>query len=257
MSKTQRNVLIFFLLSFPLTWWGFALVWLDPTQEWAKTNFALGPLIAAPIAIWFTEGREGVMRWLKRLANFRAPIWVYAVSFFVPLGLAALCGIFAIASGARIGAVPTFGFADLLLFVGIILIAGPLPEEVTFRGYGQHELQGEMTVFTASLWIGLGVLVWHLPLLLWGELPWQIAIAIMAVSVVYAWLYVQGGSVWPLVILHFVVNYFGAGFFQEMLQPESRIYYATFLMIFYVGWALLLLWWHGPQLGRNTSAAGI
>jgi membrane protease YdiL (CAAX protease family) len=200
MSKTQRNVLIFFLLSFPLTWWGFALAWLAPSMEWAKENFPLGPLIAAPIAIWFTEGREGVMRWLRRLGNFRAPPWVYAVSFFVPLGLAALCGIFAIASGARIGAVPTFGFADLLLFVGIMLIAGPLPEEVTFRGYGQHELQNEMTVFTASLWIGLGVLIWHLPLLLWGELPWQIAIAIIAVSVVYAWLYVQGGSVWPLLL---------------------------------------------------------
>jgi membrane protease YdiL (CAAX protease family) len=253
MSKTQRNVLIFFLLSFPLTWWGFALAWLDPSMEWAKENFPLGPLIAAPIAIWFTAGREGLMRWLKRLGNFRAPLWVYAISFFVPLGLAALCGIFAIASGARIGAVPTFGFGDLLLFVGIMLLAGPLPEEVTFRGYGQHELQEEISPFTASLWIGLGVLIWHLPLLLWGELPWQIAIAIMAVSVVYAWLYVQGGSVWPLVILHFVVNYFGAGFFQEMLQPESRIYYATFLMIFYLAWAALLVWWHGPQLGRRAG----
>jgi len=48
---------------------------------------------------------------------------------------------------------------------------------------------------------------------------------------------------------------FGAGFFQEMLQPDSRIYYATFLMIFYVAWAALIYWWHGPQLGRKRSNA--
>jgi membrane protease YdiL (CAAX protease family) len=254
-TKTQRNVLLFFLLSFPLTWWGFALAWLNPSLGWEASNFPLGPLIAAPIVIWFTAGREGLMRWLKRLAIYRAPLWVYTVSFFVPLGLAVLCIIFAIAAGAKIGVVPTFTFADLVLFTGIVLIAGPLPEEVTFRGHGQHELQEEMSPFTASLWIGLGVLVWHLPLLIWGELPWQIAFAIIAVSVVYAWLYVQGGSLWPLVILHFVVNFFGAGFFQEMLQPESRIYYATFLMIFYVGWAALIYWWHGPQLGRKPREA--
>lgn len=255
MSATQRKILLFFLLSYLFTWWGFALAWLDPGQAWAKENFPLGPLIAAPLSLWTTTGREGVMGWLKRIGKFRAPIWVYAVSFFVPLGLAALCGIFAIAAGAQIAAVPSFGYADLLLFAGIVLLAGPLPEEVSFRGHGQHDLQKEMSVFTASLWIGFGVLIWHMPLLLWGELPWQIAVAIMAVSVVYAWLYVQGGSVWPLVILHFVVNYFGAGFFQEMLQPESRIYYATFLMLFYAAWAGLLLWRHGPELGRATGTA--
>jgi uncharacterized protein len=254
MTKAQRDILLFFLLTFPLTWWGYALVWLYPSQGWEPTNFPLGPLIAAPIVIWLTAGREGLMRWLRRLAIFRAPVWVYAVSFFVPLGIAALCNIFAIASGAKLSTVPTFSFGDLLFFVGIVLLMGPLPEEVTFRGHGQHELQEEMSPLMAALWIGLGVLVWHLPLLLWGELPWQIAIAIIAVSIVYAWLYNAGGSVWPLVILHFVVNYFGAGFFQEMLMPDSRVYYATFLMIFYVTWAALLFWWHGPQLGRKVAA---
>jgi membrane protease YdiL (CAAX protease family) len=252
MSMVQRNILLFFLLSFPLTWWGFALAWLDPTQGWARTNFALGPLLAAPVAIALTTGREGLMTWLKRLSNFRAPMWAYVASFFVPLGLSALCAIFAIAFGAGIGTVPTFGPGELLFYVGIVLITGPLPEEVTFRGHGQHELQKEVTPFTASLWIGLGVLVWHLPLLLAGELPWQIAIAIMAVSVVYAWLYNAGGSVWPLVILHFTVNYFGSGFFQEMLEPESRVHYATFLMVFYVAWAVLVSWRHGLQLGRKA-----
>jgi uncharacterized protein len=251
MSVVQRRIILFFLLSFPLTWWGFALYRLDPSQAWANTNFALGPLIAAPIVIWFTEGREGLVRWLRRLVIFRAPLWVYATSFFVPLGIAALCIIFAIASGAPTGSIPTYGFDDLLIYIGVILIMGPFPEEVTFRGFAQHELQEEISPLAASSWIGIGVVIWHLPLLISGEIPWMIAIAIVAVSVVYAWLYVCGGSVWPLVILHFVVNYFGFGFFQEMLAPDGKVYYGTFLTVFYVAWAALLVWRLGPSLGRG------
>ena len=58
--------------------------------------------------------------------------------------------------------------------------------------------------------------IWHLPLFISGEDPWLIAVAVMAVSVVYAWLFVAGGSVWPVVIVHFTHNYLGAGFFQEV-----------------------------------------
>lgn len=256
MTAIQRRIILFFVLSYPLTWWGFALVWLFPSQTWAANNFALGPLIAAPIVIWFTEGRDGLMRWLRRIARFRAPAWVYTAAFFVPLGIVALCTILAIATGAPTGPVPTYGPGDLALFAVIILVlGGPLPEEVTFRGFAQHELQEEVSPFAASLWIGLGVAIWHLPLFIAGEIPWLIAVTIMAVSVVYAWLYVSGGSVWPLVILHFVVNYFGAGFFQEMLAPSGRFAYAVFLTIFYLVWAGLIVWRLGPSLGLKQQPA--
>ena len=255
MTAVQRRIVIFFVLSYPLTWWGFALAWLVPSQTWAATNFALGPLIAAPIVIWLTEGRDGLMRWLRRIARLRAPVWVYTAAFFVPLGIAALCTVFAIATGAPTGPVPTYGLDALILFVGVILITGPFPEEVSFRGFGQHELQEEMSPFAASLWIGLGVVIWHLPLFLSAEIPWLIAVTIMAVSVVYAWLYACGGSVWPLVLLHFTVNYFGSGFFQEMLAPSGRMHYVVFLTIFYLVWAGLIVWQAGPSLGRKEQPA--
>ena len=99
-----------------------------------------------------------------------------------------------------------------------MLIAGPAPEELSFRGYGQHELQQEMSPLNAAIWIGIGVLIWHVPLFLFGEVPWPFIVTLVAVSVVYAWLYQLGGSVWPLVTLHFVVNYFGGDWFG----PDHR-----------------------------------
>jgi membrane protease YdiL (CAAX protease family) len=229
------------------------VAWLFPSQTWAATNFALGPLIAAPIVIGFTEGRDGLMRWLRRLVRFRAPAWIYTAAFFVPLGIGALSAVFAIAVGTPTGPLPAFTLGDLAFYFAIVLIMGPFPEEVTFRGFGQHELQEEMSPLAASLWIGLGVVIWHLPLFISGEDPWLIAVTVTAVSVVYAWLYCSGGSVWPVVIVHFTHNYFGAGFFQEVFAPGDRMPFVVFLTIFYVGWVALIVWQLGPTLGLKQQ----
>ncbi len=255
MTAVRRRIVFFFLLSYAFTWWGFALAWLVPSQTWAATNFALGPLIAAPMVIWATDGREGLMRWLRRLIRFRAPAWVYTAAFFVPLGIAALATIFAIAVGTPTGHLPVFTFGDLILFFVIVLIEGPFPEEATFRGFGQHELQEETSPFAASLWIGLGVVIWHLPLFISGEDPWLIAVTVMAVSVVYAWLYCCGGSIWPVVIVHFTHNYFGAGFFQEAFAEGNRLPFVVFLTVFYVVWATLIVRRLGTSLGRKQQPA--
>ncbi len=255
MTAVQRRIVLFFLLSYALTWWGFLLAFLLPSQAWANTNFALGPLIAAPIVIWFGEGRAGLTRWLKRLVRFRAPVWVYTAAFFVPLGIAALATVLSIAIGTPPGPVPTYSLGDLAIYFGIVLVDGPFPEEVSFRGFGQHELQGETSPLAASLWIGLGVAVWHLPLFIFGEDPWLIAVTVIAVSVVYAWFYCCGGSVWPVIIVHFTHNYFGAGFFQELFAPGDRMAWVVFLTAFYLAWAALIVWRLGASLGRKTQPA--
>ena len=249
---TTLRIALFFALACAFTWWPFAMATLWPGSI-EPTNFALGPLIAAPIVILATEGGAGLIAWLKRIARFRAPLWVYATAFFGPLGIAALSTIFAIAIGTPAGAPPTYGLADLAFYAGIVLVAGPLPEEVTFRGYGQHELQQRMSPLAASLWIGLGVVIWHLPLFISGEDPWLIAVAVMAVSVVYAWLFVAGGSVWPVVIVHFTHNYLGAGFFQEVFAAPDRMPFVAFLTAFYVAWVVLIVARLGTSLGRTQQ----
>ena len=251
---TQLRIALFFALSLPLTWWPFAMAYLWPGSIEA-TNFALGPLIAAPIVIFATEGRAGLMAWLKRIVRFRAPIWVYSTAFFVPLGIAATASVLAIGYGMPVAALPTFALGDLVFFAALVLVEGPVPEELSFRGYGQYELQKTMSPLTASLWIGLGVLAWHLPLFISGQDPWVIAIAVMAVSVVYAWLFVAGGSVWPLVIVHFTHNFFGGNFFGHFFAPADRMPYYVILTSIYVLWVLLIAWRLGPSLGRSAQAA--
>jgi membrane protease YdiL (CAAX protease family) len=137
----------------------------------------------------------------------------------------------------------------------IALVDGPLPEESSFRGYGQHQLQRTMSPLAASLWIGLGVLIWHLPVLVAQYIPWPIAIALPAVSVVYAWLYRQGGSIWPLVALHMTQNVIGGMYFGRMFSPRDSVFWTGFLAVFYVAWAAALAWHFGPTLCRDSRSS--
>jgi CAAX protease family protein len=252
MSPRSR-ILLFFAVAYVLTWFGNLGNWLLPSEAWPAPMNPLGPIIAAPLVIWFTEGRAGLKAWLRRIGRFRAPIRVYAAAFFIPLAIILASVGLALAIGTPAGPLPAYSIAELLLFIPIALIAGPAPEEPAFRGFGQHELQETMSPLAAGLWIGLGVLIWHLPLLVIGEIPWPIMITLMAVSVVYAWLYQVGGSVWPLVTLHFVQNYFGGEYFGSIFAGNDGVIWIGFLTAFYVVWASLLAWRLGPSLGRQSQ----
>ena len=254
MPAIVQRLLVFFVLACALTWMGWLGNMFWPSEYWLLPMNPFGPIMAAPIAILITEGVAGLRAWAKRLVNFRAPLWVYATALIGPVvvilssvGLAAM-------TGAAIRPLPEIGLLDFLLAVPLVLIAGPLEEEVTFRGYMQHELQQVISPLAAALIIGVGVVVWHAPFLILGAMGWPMAICIVAVSVVYAWLYRMGGSVWPVVALHFSVNYFGPELFGSMVaEPEGQFVYRLFFMAFYLAWAGWIVWKFGPSLSGRTS----
>ena len=248
---------VFFTLALAFTWGGILGNLLWPSEFWLQPMNPLGPLIAAPLALLMTEGRQGLAAWWRRVLNLRAPAWVYATAVLGPLaviaGALALTGL----SGATIRPLDEISFLDALVVVPLILLSGPLPEELTFRGYAQHELQRVISPLSAALIVGVGVVVWHLPLIVSGELAWPWTISIVAVSVVYAWLYRSGGSVWPVVLVHFVVNYFGSGFLGAAVsEPQTQMLYAEIYAGFYVLWAMLIVATCGVGLrrGRNVPA---
>lgn len=254
MSSTLRRIGVFFLLAYVLTWIGNLGNYIWPSELWPAPMNPLGPLMAAPLAIWLTEGGSGVKAWLKRIGNFRAPVWVYAIAILGPLAIILISVGLAALSGATTQDLPHYEWFEFIIAVPIALLMGPGPEELTFRGYGQHELQKVMSPLMTALWIGIGVAVWHLPLILTGDitLPW--IICIVAVSVVYAWIYNMGGSIWPVVMVHFTVNYFGGAYFGQIIAtPEGQLLYAGFYAGIYVLWAAGLAWLSGPSLGLNPQ----
>jgi membrane protease YdiL (CAAX protease family) len=253
MPITYRRIVYFFLAAYAFTWFVWLGNWLLPSDNWPPMN-PLGPLMAAPLVIWLTEGRAGLKAWLHRIARFRAPAWVYGAAFLIPLAIILSSIALTVATGATMRPFPEVELIGFLVMIPIILLNGPGPEEVSFRGHALPQLQQTMSPLAASLWIGFGVLVWHAPLILIGDLAWPWMITIVLVSIVYTWLYNIGGSVWPLVTLHFVVNYFGSEFIGAIVSdPQTQPIYAIIFCGFYVVWAALLIWRYGPALGRRPG----
>jgi membrane protease YdiL (CAAX protease family) len=251
------RIAVFFGLACAFTWMGWlgAAIW--PSAGWPLPMNPFGPLLAAPIAIVLMDGVAGLKSWLWRLANFKAPLPVYAAALVGPVVIILASVGLAASTGARIQPLPAYGFVDVLLAIPIVLLSGPLEEETTFRGYAQHEIQKAVSPLIAALIVGGGVAIWHAPLIIVGDMAWPMAACVIAVSVVYARLYRIGGSVWPVVALHFSVNYFGPELFGSMVADlAGQSAYQLFFLAFYLAWAGWIVWTFGPALdGRKRRLA--
>ena len=259
MHPIHKTLLAFFALSCALTWAGNLgnLIW--PSNYWPVPMNPLGPLVAAPIVIGLTAGRAGLAGWWRRIATFRAPARIYAISFFVPLAIIAASFGLTIALGADLSPLPHPGVVEIVVTIAaVVLIFGPMEEELSFRGYGLVELERTMSPLAASLWIGGGVMVWHLPLFLAGELPLTVLLPLAGVSVVYSWLLKAGGSVWPLVILHGQLNCISNLVTGPMMQdPADQATYLAVLGVFYLAWAGLIVCFAGPSFTRRRTDPGL
>ncbi len=85
--------------------------------------------------------------------------------------------------GGWTGLVP--GFFLLLLIPGI----GGAWEEPGWRGYALPRLQADRSALSASLILGVLWAFWHLPLMVVGQINWSDIVLVIAVSVVFAWVF--------------------------------------------------------------------
>ncbi|MCB2136423.1 MAG: CPBP family intramembrane metalloprotease [Rhodobacteraceae bacterium] len=258
MHPIHKRILGFFALSCALTWVENLcnLIW--PSDWWSVPMNPFGPLVAALIFIPLTEGRDGLRTWWRRITRFRAPLQVYAASFLIPLFIIAMAFGATVASGASLASLPDYHWTEVLLMTALVPFFGPIPEELSFRGYGLERLQQTISPLAASLWIGFGVIVWHVPLMLTGNLPVTVLLPLAGVAVVYGWLYRNGQSVWPLVILHGQVNVCSALVIGPMMPGSAdQAVYLAFLGLFYIGWAAWIIFRCGSTLTRRPADPGL
>ena len=127
----------------------------------------------------------------------------------------------------------------LLVLLGVAVLAAPLinsfftlGEEFGWRAYLQPKLM-PLGFRKAMLLMGLIWGVWHWPLIAMGHnygldnfgAPWTGMLAMVwftfVVGTLFGWLVLRGGSVWPAVIGHSVVNAF-AGFPIYLLALDAE-----------------------------------
>ncbi len=107
----------------------------------------------------------------------------------------------------------------ILPFVIFILLYGPLPEELGWRGYALDGLQSRFDALVSSLILGVAWALWHLPLFFMkGTFQhdqlgfatasfWSYIFGPVVVSILFTWIYNNTNrSTLSAILLHFMIN---------------------------------------------------
>lgn len=174
--------------------------------------------------------------------------WVIVLAWYPALTLLAALTVLIFGSPAPVDASLAIARltdpAGFLLFLGFIMLIGPLPEEIGWRGFLLDRLLAGHGVLAASMVVALAWWSWHLPLgLLPGyfeafsrqpDLVGQLA-SLMPTAIIYTWIYVSTRrSILAVIIFHFMGNLTG-----QMLEPSDATRLVRLAME--VGAALLIL----------------
>jgi CAAX protease family protein len=217
----RYDPLVFFLVTLALTW----VVWVRRAlgvpvgivgQLWTWI-----PAIAALVCAALLHGRPGVRDLGRRLVLWRVRWWWwwYLVILVGPLVFSLIAAGIATLLGEPWAAVRppalSLSIPALLLTFVIIAFTDGLGEELGWRGYLLPRLLSRYQAVTASLILGFGWWLWHLPLI-WtagaaieGQPPWLLLADLMAKSLLFTYVFLgTRGSVLMAILLHASTNLF-------------------------------------------------
>lgn len=227
---------LFLLLTYALSWWS------APLME--GRIIPHGPFLAAIIVLGITAGRQGLGEFWRRVTHWRVPVIWYLAGPLVILSYHLVGFVMALLSGAELVSPPHM---SLGIFLQLLLLGG-LWEEPGWSGYLLPKMKERFVghpnaLLIAALVTGVFRSIWHLPLFLYGHIPWfDIFIFSFAFQLLIAWVfYRSGGSVPAVMLLHFVSNLMGSLTFPMFTGADHMLYSALFMAAATL-FALALIW---------------
>jgi uncharacterized protein len=217
----------FYLITFAISW----LCWIPAaiftqnvmTGPWVIPYLlgGFGPSVTGVIFTYRGSTKEERRDFWKRTLNFRqiSPGWQLFIWLIFPAIYAASFLLDGLINQNR----PGMAFFDQvaanpLIIIGtlfFVLLAGPVSEELGWRGYALDRLQDKHSPLVASLILGVIWWVWHLPLFFiqgtthfgwgFGSLNFFVfLIGIFPLSVMMTWVYNKNRrSILAAILLHF------------------------------------------------------
>lgn len=204
----------FFLLAYSISWMLWAPLWLPAIGIDVLPDFplsgklgGLGPMLAAIILIWDSQGLSGLRELGARI--FRPGAGHY---WSASIALPGLC----MALGYWSNPDPElFSISRLGRLLLLDLIFFGLGEEIGWRGYALPRLQVPFNALSSALLLCIPWALWHVPLFLTEQAPTQLdtshiigwILSLAAGSVVLTWLFNSSrGGLLGIVLFHTMFN---------------------------------------------------
>jgi uncharacterized protein len=235
-SLLARHPLIsFFVMAYAFSWivwspWvlgedGAGLLPIDISQTASgylnAAAILAGPTLAALIMTAITEGRAGVRRLLRRIVLWRVGLGWYlfalvGIPVVMALGTLILPGGLASLRSLGLGYVLTY----LSIFPLVVVLGGPLFEEIGWRGFALPRLQPLHGPLLGTLILGLLWALWHLPEFMvpsWAESSGgtgfvaivRFVVIAIAFAIVTTWVFNNTkGSVFMAILVHASIDTF-------------------------------------------------
>ncbi len=187
-----------------------------------------GPMVGGIGFAWFTRsGGSWKAYWMRILDPRLICAGWWAATLLLAPALMALAIAGAVASGdvtastaLRSNAVRFLADPSSLVgFVLSVLVLGPLPEELGWRGYALERLQTRHSPLAAALILGFVWALWHIPLFFLRDMLhwshgvgsawfWLFMVQVPCLSVVMSWLFNNTRhSTLAAILFHFSVNF--------------------------------------------------
>jgi membrane protease YdiL (CAAX protease family) len=262
----------YFTLAFAISW----SFWLaaafsgasiaTPWVRWLVYAGIAGPALAGVGLLYLGSSPAQRGDYWDRVFEFRrvGPRWLAVTVLSYPLLTALALALDWIASGrmpdasvlVRLLAHP----ALLLSYLGFILLLGPVPEELGWRGYALDRLQLRRTPLRSSLILGAAWAAWHLPLFFvsgtyqnelgFGTIEfWLFILTAVSCSVLMTWIYNgTDRSILSAMLFHGVVNFSRAAVTLSVAAEVTR---AVLLVALAAGVASS---WRRSRVGRSVNA---
>lgn len=259
----------FFILAFAWSWlfWILAALFSRGDHEILTTSLhyigGIGPLFAAIALVYLKQDQKGRRDYWQRVIDFKRirGSW-YAVIFLVPpvlAGLSVLIDIISGGDGIQLEAAEKFQNQPLMIipFAIFILLFGPIPEELGWRGYVLDRLQVRWSALSSSIILGIIWAAWHLPLFFiegsyqynlgLGNVSFWIFMAfIVTQAVLTSWIYNNNNrSTASAILFHFMVNFIGELF---ELTEAAELYQ---LMLWIAASIFIVVIWGPKRLTRG------
>lgn len=199
--------------------------------------FPFWPLLAALIVSAATSGRQGISRLWRAGTRWRVSWDWYLVGPAIIIGYQGLAYFLNLRLGASI--TNPLALASMAIILQLLITGGQW-EEPGWTGYALPKVLEQSpnrfsknVALVAVLSLGALRSLWHLPLYIYGHIPWfDIFIFVTAFQILFTWLFKQSGGSLPVVMLfHFASNLVGATISPVFTGMARVIYYALFMGI--------------------------